>query len=374
MDKPPLPDETSAASLRLGQLLSSDVYDSDGQVLLKAGNLVTAKFLADLQQTGVHEVYLRRDPRLADPDLAPYDQEAQRQLEQAFIQASATIMDIVTQLRTGQVTRTDEVEGYADVIRQQASKDKAVVIASCMNSHANTEVWDDALSRRGSKMSALAIVTAVQMGLTQSQCIAAGVAGSLHDVSLYGRPDSFFAEDFEEHPTHSLAMLDETYGLTDEMKVLIGQVHEQCDGSGFPRGLHSFRLHPVSRILNLIDAYLTLVEPLPGVGQAYPPADALAYLVQQAIYGYFDAACVRALILASSVYPVGTDVVMDDGSIATVMRSAGPAYTSPIVKQSDVVIDLRKAPIAIVQPTESSFGNRRLPKSALVEVLWRRVA
>ena len=39
------------------------------------------------------------------------------------------------------------------------------------------------------------------------------------------------------------------------------QVHEQFDGSGYPRGVKSHRIHNYARILNVVDSYLQLIFP-----------------------------------------------------------------------------------------------------------------
>ena len=161
------------------------------------------------------------------------------------------------------------------------------------------------------------------------------------------------------------------------MRMIVGQVHEQCDGSGYPRQLKSARLPVVSRLLNAVDAYLTLIEPMEVGEPGVTPSDALAYLVQQALFGYFDRNCVQALVTAASIFPVGTRVRLDDGTGATVLRSTGPSYLQPVVRLDappQSLIDLRFSDRMILQPDESNSRYRRLPKASLVQILWRPAA
>jgi HD-GYP domain-containing protein (c-di-GMP phosphodiesterase class II) len=359
-------------SLRKGDVLTNDAYDNDGNRLLTSGSVVTAEFLAKLVTLGIREVYLRTPRYQRDSALIlPYDLRAEQQLASAFQQTTATISDLVQQLQSGHATRTQDVEELVVPVWEQSVKDSAVVLACCMAGKPLSTQWDRDLADRSTRMSMLSIVTAVQMGMSEANCIAAGIVAAIHDVSLYGRPNVWQLDDYVEHPNWSLDLLQNTYGLTDEMKVMIGQVHEQSDGSGYPQKLKSVRLHPVSRVLNVVDAFLNLVEPIEAGKVAYSPADVMAYLVQHSMYGCFDRDCVRALLLASGAYPVGTQVELDDGQIATVLRSTGAAYTTPVVKIGEAIEDLRFSNRTIVRPLDVNLPAQRLPKSALEQVLWQ---
>ena len=371
------------ASLKDGQILSADLCDSQGGLLLEAGLPVTDALLRRLAESGIREVYLRdnRTKGTSSPNrelIFPYDPTAQRQLEHDYQRISTALSGFVDELHDGDSTSTDEIEEVVSSYLQVTMKDAGVVLAACMGLDASEiSTHDEELQRRSVRMAMLATVAAQQLKLPQADCLAAGVIGAVHDISLYGRNHSPLDEDYFEHPLRSVDLLRNTFGITDQMRLIIGQVHEQCDGSGYPRQLKSVRLHAISRLLNVVDAYLTLIEPMelgePGVA----PSDALAYLVQQTLFGYFDRDCVQSLIAAASIYPVGTRVQLDDGSCATVLRSTGRSYLQPVVKldsPSQTIIDLRFSDRVILQPDESSSRYRRLPKSSLAHVLWRPAA
>jgi hypothetical protein len=215
------------------------------------------------------------------------------------------------------------------------------------------------------------------MKMLETDCIMAGVTAAVHDVALFGDPAGASLQRYREHPFRSAEMLEDSFGMTPEMKVIVSQVHEQCDGSGFPRGLPYQRLHPISRLLNVIDAYLTVIEPHGEDGRGFAPADAVAYLVQQSLYGYFDRECVRGLVATASVYPVGTRVKLDDGSTATVLRSTGDSYLEPVVQMDDSVqsiVDLRFSERMIIAPLDAPNRFRRLTRQKLEQILWTHAA
>lgn len=369
-------------SLKNGQILSADLCDSKGTLLLEAGLPVTESLIRNLAELGIREVYLnevpKRESNLTSEFLVPYDHAAQERLEHNYKRITSALSGFVDELQEGDSTSTEEIEEVVTSYLQEAIKDSGVVLSSCMGLDAQEiRSRDEALQRRSVRMAMLATVAANKLNLSQADCLISGVIGAIHDISLYGGNYLTQDEVYLEHPLRSIDLLRNTFGMTEQMRIIVGQVHEQCDGSGYPRQLKSARLHLVSRLLNVVDAYLTLIEPMEESKLGVAPSDALAYLVQQALFGYFDRSCVQALVAAASIYPVGTKVRLDDGTIATVVRSTGSSYLQPVVQLDSperTLVDLRFSDRLILQPDESNTRYRRLSKSLLSQILWRPAA
>jgi HD-GYP domain-containing protein (c-di-GMP phosphodiesterase class II) len=380
------PDQpNSTGSLQEGMVLPADLCDIHGGKLLQAGLPVTQALIDHLAQMGTREVFLddNRTKNSSSADstlLAPYNPLLEQQLEHNYLRITQALSTFNDGLLNGHPTSTDELELIVADYLQTAIQDTGAVMANCMgdtcaglDAH-QIQSHDAQLQRRSVRLAILSTVTASQMKLPESECMTAGIVGAVHDIALYGRGRPLYDDNYFEHPLRSIDLLGNAFGMTDQMRLITGQVHEQCDGSGYPRHLKSVRLHMVSRILNVVDAYLTLIDPIDADGPGFAPSDALAYLVQQSLYGAFDRDCVQALIMAASIYPVGTKVQLDDGTSATVMRSTGRSYLRPIIKIDNyphTLIDLRFSERSIVRPDESNQSFRRLPKASLAEVLWR---
>ncbi len=375
--------KSATDALSIGQVLTHALCDSKGELLLPTGQQVTEEFLDHLKRSQINEVYVvepstsGKAPAGTPPDplaMLPYDSLDMTRLDVFYDDMVAAISDFAERLRQGQKTRIDEFEESAHNYLNLILNDRGVVLASCMRTDPQSDLSDDAsLARRSVLMSILATAVATQIKLDEADCLAAGIAAAIHDVSLFGEFPGISRPRYLDHPIRSAQALADTFGVTPQLKIIIGQVHEQCDGSGFPRGLTQQRLHPVSRILNLVDAYLTLIEPHGADHKCFAPSDAVAYLVQQAIYGYFDPECVRGLLATASVYPVGSQVRLDDSSTATVLRSTGASYLEPVVQLHDAaktIIDLRFSARIIIAPIDDSNRYRRLSKTILDNVLW----
>jgi response regulator RpfG family c-di-GMP phosphodiesterase len=78
-----------------------------------------------------------------------------------------------------------------------------------------------------------------------------------HDSSTMS-DDQFKA--FSKHPMISVELLKEKFNLPIELNQVILHHHERCDGTGYPKGLHKSQIHPLARIVNVVDEFLTTLD------------------------------------------------------------------------------------------------------------------
>lgn len=111
-------------------------------------------------------------------------------------------------------------------------------------------------------------------------------------------------------------------------------------------------IHPLSGILSIADAYLTLTSSGPNRAPLLPH-DAIGLLLHQASRGVFDTNAVRAFLNQLCLFPIGSFVQLDDGATATVIRRHDNHYSQPIVQihggNGDPVL-LREDSRKIVRP------------------------
>ncbi len=309
-------DPLAVCDLEVGQIFHCDLVDGSGRIILPAGRYVSRDLVISLEADGLDHLYrrLRPDQVVTLPALlAEYNSAHVDNLELLLDDGPAILDSIANALQDGAMVYADDVNDVVDSCLDIVREDPSVVLANVMD-RSGTE----STSQRSLRMSAMTLVGAHAMGFDAEECQQAGRAALLHDISLpSGQPSlgdytvgtreyDRAVQTYLEHPLASVERLRDNFeGITQLELLLIAQVHEQCDGSGFPRGLKQHLLHPLSRLINLVDAFLTLTEP--SHDQAgYAPADALAYLVLHALYGSFDRDCIQALVRAAAIYPVGT--------------------------------------------------------------------
>lgn len=377
--------------LKVGLSLKYDLQDLNGKLLAKAGDIVSANLKSRWQVNGIHLANaIITDPIPSDSAasdshfIKPYDPIMMERLEHSFQQASDYVLRSATRLVEGDYSSAQEARGLLGQMQSDIVDDVSTVLAAfaqCLYQELSEN--DARIAQRNTQLSILGLILAIQLGYSSEDQQVTALAGMFHDVSLLecvrqGKLNSY-DNNYSNHSMDSAWLLESAVGLNAKVSLAVSQLHEQIDGTGFPRRLPANRIIPIARVLNVADAYLTLTssaqpELFPDACN-FHPADALGYLMYHAALGRFDRIVVRALVDATSLYPIGSRVKLSDESTAVVMRSSKNAPSKPIVRIESAherIVDLRVSNLAIVKPTMSPLDYcRRLRKSELPMVYWR---
>ncbi|MEZ6134104.1 MAG: hypothetical protein R3C53_04245 [Pirellulaceae bacterium] len=364
-------------SLAIDEVFPYDLLDESGTVMLRAGRRFTLEVQDLLVIRGCRRLYFRPDV-LSQSQCRPYDQACAQVASNLLRESPKLVAEYTEAIHSAKPVDPQLLDPMVANTLDVITKDAAPLVAELMQLAMGADI---APAVRSVCLSSLSMVVAEYLGTSAFECRSLGKAGLLHDISLPDGIPNFdrSAPDFERqmasycaHPSRSIDLLRRRLvSLTDLEVVLMGQVHEQCDGSGFPNALRKRHLHPLSCVLNAVDAFLTLTVATDSRAR-FVPADALAYLAYHAVDGCFDLRTIQALISVSAVYPIGTQVQLSDKSLAVVLRSTGRDYCKPVIRRMDPaneIVDLRDAAVEIEGPTTVS-AMKRLPKRRLAEKLW----
>ncbi|MCA8986807.1 MAG: HD domain-containing protein [Planctomycetaceae bacterium] len=211
----------------------------------------------------------------------------------------------------------------------------------CVNASALHLSEDTGLSERCYRMAVLGMSIAVEMGLNDENVCRIGITGMLHDWGMLKireeirnpvRPLTYVEKlERQKHVMHSVDMLEKIKGLPTLVSLVSYQIHEQMDGSGYPRGRRGTNIHLFARILNVADAYVELTSAYP-FRDALSPYDATRVILQGVRQGKYDSNVVRGMLRAQSLFPVGSIVMLSSGKMARVLRANGDRFTEPIVQ------------------------------------------
>lgn len=378
------------AELVIGSTLSFDLNDAAGVVLHKAGNPISDRLIERLQKKNIHSVTVNgRAADAIDQDsvlFALFDPFTIEKTKQIVAASEMAIAKFAASLRQGEAGNVKELKSNVDLFIAQTKLDSSAsfaVLASRAKSIGREIV--EKLTARSTLMALIGVSTSVVMSRTDADCIDIGMAGLLHDCSLLMHPEWFgdagklsgntkLLSEFRNHPIESAELLKEVAGINEHVLEIISQVHEQFDGSGYPKKLAASAITHAARILNAADAYLNLVQPFFHNNRLLP-TDALAYLCHNAKTGRFDSQVIRGFITGMSIYPIGSIVELDDESVAMVVRSNPGKPLEPIVQPLNAnskAMDLSISPRTIVGPNlKHDPSVQRIFKSSMDETLWR---
>lgn len=192
-------------------------------------------------------------------------------------------------------------------------------------------------------VSILAMAIGVEMGLCERNVRDLGIAGLVADWGLLRVPESIRNArrpltqrerfEYQKHPIYTLFMLEKIRPLPAIVPLLVYQSHERINGSGYPRARSGKEVHPLARMLQTADTFVTLTSR--GFRSPLIRYSAMECLIRQASVGLQDSQVVQALLRVYSLFPTGSLVGLSDGRSARTVRSNPQDYVNPVVRIED---------------------------------------
>jgi HD-GYP domain-containing protein (c-di-GMP phosphodiesterase class II) len=274
--------------------------------------------------------------KIAPRGTQPFDPREQH----CFVQDREQSVQQVEQMFASiEVIRNDEIEAF-----QGLSVDALTKIAADVDLFVTlgiTPAADRYPARHSHQTAMLAMAIGAQLGLDQKSLIDMGVGCLVHDIGMlhinrgaYDTPgilDSVAFLEITKHPTLTFDLMRDVDRIGGISRLVAYQMHERCDGSGYPRGRLENQIHPLSKIAAVADVFVALISPRPH-RPAIMPYYAIEHLLRGAQQGLFGRKAVQGLLRTVSLFPLGSYVQLNDQRVARVLRTNGHEYTRPILE------------------------------------------
>lgn len=132
------------------------------------------------------------------------------------------------------------------------------------------------------------------------------------------------------HPLLGFRALRQLGGVREKVAIVSLQHHEQYDGKGYPRGFKGNMIDEYARISRIADSYEAQI-----VNRSYRKKrlfyHAMKHMLSSGI-NQFDPVILRIFLSSMSVYPIGSIVKLNDGSIGLVIGSVSQKPLRPLIK------------------------------------------
>jgi HD-GYP domain-containing protein (c-di-GMP phosphodiesterase class II) len=195
--------------------------------------------------------------------------------------------------------------------------------------------------RHGQQTAMLAIAMGVNLGIEKKDLIDLGVGCLAHDLGMLYLRDNVFSRqeslssmtflEITKHPGITFDLMRDVEQMANTPRIVAYQLHERCNGEGYPRGRVSSQIHPLAKIAAVADSYLAMISPRPH-REGIPPYLAMERLLKGTRQGLYDPLAIRSLLRTVSLFPIGSFVELNDGRHARVVRTCGDMYASPVVE------------------------------------------
>lgn len=222
----------------------------------------------------------------------------------------------------------------------------------------------------------LALMLGKELQLSREEITLLGQAALFHDVGLIEIPDRIMLKTeplnhaeqtlYEKHCEWSVNACKKA-GLSEDVITLIAQHHEYCDGTGYPLKMRQKDIHPLAKVLTLVDHFDMLCN-RPVQADSNTPHEALALMFSQQ-RSKFDALPLNTFIRCMGVYPPGSLVMLSNEAFALVVsvNSTRPLKPQVLVHVPGVppeetpLIDLEREPDLNIS---KSLKPGQLPREA----------
>ena len=203
----------------------------------------------------------------------------------------------------------------------------------------------------------LSMLLGKNLGLTENELADLALAALAHDSGKAKIPPQIllnpqrkkFEEDFyRQHVKLSVQFAKESGAFSGHALLTIADHHEALDGSGWPLGKKD--ISQGGRILAVVDRYDRLCSPEASGRPSLMPTEALGILFKNETHK-LDKMILSLLIKLLGIYPPGTVVMLNDGSLALViepgassMRPKVLLYSPEMAKEDAPILDLGQEP------------------------------
>lgn len=199
---------------------------------------------------------------------------------------------------------------------------------------------DDYTFSHNINVATLAMVLGQALGLSRDQLHDLGAGALLHDLGLLRVPGRILhkegkltPEEFLEitrHPRLGVDLIGPSRDLSAPAREVILQHHERFQGKGYPHGRAGDRIPLLARICAIADAFDAMTSDRPFRPALTPYQAMRAMLAQTGTH--FDPEILRVFLGKMSLYPPGTQVILQDGSPAVVVRGNAGLLIRPVVR------------------------------------------
>ena len=189
------------------------------------------------------------------------------------------------------------------------------------------------------KTAIIAIAIGATLRLPSHKLIELGTAALLHEIGMIRLPPQLYMSqkklsDKERHAisAHTILGFKILRSASFAMSVCIAvlECRENIDGSGYPRRLTGERIGLYAKIIMVAGSFAAITSPRPYRGASDGHSAVLEMLKQRA--RMYDETVLKALIANLSIYPIGTNVQLANGTRGMVVDTNASNVRTPMVR------------------------------------------
>ncbi len=261
----------------------------------------------------------------ADSDLA-HEVDRERVAKRIYLRSISVVKSVFHSLRQGDQLAARRVKRVVQEMIESIEADPGYLV-----NLASLKNYDEYTFNHSVNTSVLAVALGRHVGLERRQLYALGQAGMLHDlgklclpIEILNKPGGLTREEravVELHPADGFLSIAAQIGVSaDTVDVALAayEHHMTETGEGYPRRAGTRRKRLLSRIVSIVDCYDAMTSARVYRGEPITPPETLAQMYNGG-RSEFDPLLLRCFMNLMGVFPIGTAVLLSDGSVGLVV-------------------------------------------------------
>lgn len=311
--------------LEEGNILARPIITAEYQILLSEETVLKPENIAKLERLNIESVYIKDIDETRMQEIVLLKSE----LEESFKEKVKDVLDHHSFVADEEFK--DIVDAADGIINSILDEDEVVDKVYDIKER-SADIYEHSIN-----LCSLATITALKLKMSEKQVHDIGVGCLLHDMGLEYLNFNYEDQDvstlskteyseYMKHPVYGYSIIKDETWLSNTAKSIVLYHHERLDGSGYP--LHATEISYEVSVVSTCDVF---DEMICGIGcQKVKVHEAVEYLKTLKNIMFYPKV-VDALLEFTAVYPVGSMVLLSDGSQGKVVRQNKEFPDRPVI-------------------------------------------
>ncbi|MFP4329845.1 MAG: HD-GYP domain-containing protein [Spirochaetaceae bacterium] len=329
--------------LRPGQKFDKPVYVDEESLFVPEGIEIREKDIRRLMDWDVAEVMtdgqvIGEDPFQGKlPFFAnPFRSPAMKGIAGSYQDLSNSLLEIHGLIRTEQPVDPQQVKTIVDEVLRLLDEDPNNLVQFILYGFQG----EAGFAENAINSTILCALVGRKIKLQRHRLLNLATAALLHDIGMLRIPEEIRNKEgklsteelrvVRTHPIHSYKVITRELEFPEEVGLAALQHQERFDGRGYPRGLAKEKIIDLARIIAVVDSFEAMVSKRPYRDPM------IGYTAMKNLLSdngrRFDPEMLKVFIKALGLYPIGSIVLLNDGSIGRVLENDGEAPLKPTIK------------------------------------------
>jgi HD-GYP domain-containing protein (c-di-GMP phosphodiesterase class II) len=325
-----------------GMILAQDVIDKYGRILIASGIPLRQEIVKLLEKREIVSVFIQ-DHNSANHEIEMTQDIANRETRLKLI---SSVKDTFSQ-SDALTKQLAELQHYVEDVVYTLAERKNVLLY--LN---DIDDASDYLFMHSVNVGLFSIAIGIAMNLTHEELCLLGMGGLLHDfgktkisseiIDKQGKLTLAEFNKIKEHAYTGYKMLKVDAQLDYRIMFMALQHHERCNGSGYPWGISTDKIHPLARIVAVADVYDALTTD--RVYRSRLTSFAAMQMINEGNRIHFDQHVIKAFNRIAIPYHIGSSVTLSHGVNGKVIGLNSIHLDRPLISTEQGMVNLLHEP------------------------------